>query len=80
MMVATVVAGIGIDLPGHHIMAMATASLVSYSFSMGFGAFMAGESHFEGSMWKVLEWPGGAHERGLRLEPAGRGAAGLQMA
>ena len=44
MMMAAVCAGIGIDLPGPMIMAMATASLVSYSFSMGFGAFMAGEN------------------------------------
>jgi len=44
MMVATVVAGIGIDMPGPHILAMGTASLISYGFSMGFGAFMVEEA------------------------------------
>ncbi|CAK9072745.1 Vacuolar iron transporter 1 (OsVIT1) [Durusdinium trenchii] len=44
MMVATVVAGIGIDLPGPHILAMGSASLISYGFSMGFGAFMVEEA------------------------------------
>lgn len=44
MMVATVVAGIGIDMPGQQILALGAASLVSYAFSMGFGAFVVEEA------------------------------------
>ncbi|CAE7685848.1 pcl1 [Symbiodinium pilosum] len=44
MMVATVVSGIGIDMPGQQILALGAASLVSYAFSMGFGAFVVEEA------------------------------------
>lgn len=54
MMVATVVAGIGIDMPGPHILAMGMASLISYGFSMGFGAFMVEEAK-EGFALSQLE-------------------------
>lgn len=40
MMVATVLGGIGADIPGRNIFAMGTASLAAYGFSMGFGTFL----------------------------------------
>ncbi|CAJ1446820.1 unnamed protein product [Effrenium voratum] len=54
MMVATVVAGIGIDLPGQHIFAMGGASLLAYGFSMGFGAFVVEEAK-EGFAWSQMQ-------------------------
>ncbi|CAJ1374671.1 unnamed protein product [Effrenium voratum] len=54
MMVATVVAGISIDLPGQHIFAMGGASLLAYGFSMGFGAFVVEEAK-EGFAWSQMQ-------------------------
>eukprot|EP00440_Ansanella_granifera_P033767 gb/GFBE01036636.1/.p1 GENE.gb/GFBE01036636.1/~~gb/GFBE01036636.1/.p1 ORF type:complete len:730 (+),score=139.31 gb/GFBE01036636.1/:1-2190(+) len=47
MMVGTVVAGIGLDMPGQNICAMGTASLAAYGFSMGFGAFVVEQAKEE---------------------------------
>lgn len=55
MMVATVLGGIGADVPGRHIFAMATASLAAYSFSMGFGAFVVESTKEEFSVSQLEE-------------------------
>jgi len=54
MMVATMLAGIGADIPGRRIFAMGSASLAAYGFSMGFGAFVVESAKNEFS-WSQLQ-------------------------
>eukprot|EP00441_Pelagodinium_beii_P000014 CAMPEP_0197691000 /NCGR_PEP_ID=MMETSP1338-20131121/109116_1 /TAXON_ID=43686 ORGANISM="Pelagodinium beii, Strain RCC1491" /NCGR_SAMPLE_ID=MMETSP1338 /ASSEMBLY_ACC=CAM_ASM_000754 /LENGTH=545 /DNA_ID=CAMNT_0043273501 /DNA_START=36 /DNA_END=1669 /DNA_ORIENTATION=+ len=54
-MVAAVVGGIGADMPGQRILAMSTASLAAYGFSMGFGAFVVEEAKEEFARSQLLE-------------------------
>lgn len=55
MMVATILAGIGADIPARGIFAMGSASLAAYSFSMGFGAFVVETAKNQFSLSQLQE-------------------------
>lgn len=55
MSVVVVLGGIGADLPGHSIFAMGSASLVAYSFSMGFGTFLVESTKEEFAVSQLRE-------------------------